>query len=744
MHQSCCSSGASFYRGWFQLFLGNILDKLSPRRWLALGSLALLALASPVLANDDQLVYSQMLNNGWQDWGWVPHYATNYPPPNGTNCMVFAASSSWQAWYLVHDPIDTTLYANLTLWLNGGTKGGQTVGVQAEKGSTWGTQIQVKAPTNVWQQFTFSLASLGVGKITNLTAIQIWNGGTLQSNFYIADIRLVAVPAPATVHVGVNATQTVRMVDARLFSVNTAAWDGNLDTPSTINILTNMDNQALRWPGGSWGDGYHWTNEAWMDGATSARNWGSFTTNFIHVATNTHAQVYMIANYGSSTPAEAAFGVRMCNVTNHAGFKYWEIGNEVGGSWETDNNTNAPWQPHDPWTYAMRFKDYYNQMKAVDPTIKIGAVADITEDGTSNYCNHPVVNPRTHVTHYGWTPVMLYTMLTNGVIPDFVIEHKYAPSDGDTWDLLYTGTWASDAAGLRQMLVDYLGSVNTNVELACTEHGTGADRQPVSLVGGLFWADSIGQILQTEFNSRLWWDLRNGQSAITNSDNALYGWRTDNNGYFYSDGGIVAGLGSEATNRYPTFYCGKLMKYFVRGGDTVVTATNDYQLLSAYAVRRTNGCLTLLVVNKSSYASLNTAINLAGYVPFSNATIYSYGIPQDDAARTGVGSPDIAQTNSPISGASFNYTFVPYSATVLQLAPAAPSLAVPASPPPPPGQFVFQLQGLSGVPYVVQMSTNLTSANWIPISTNTPANGTLYLTNAASSGAQFYRAVWRP
>ena len=56
-------------------------------------------------------------------------------------------------------------------------------------------------------------------------------------------------------------------------------------------------------------------------------------------------------------------------------------------------------------------------------------------------------------------------MLTNGVIPDFLIEHKYAPSDGDTWDLLYTSTWASDAAGLRQMLVDYLGSVNTNVEL---------------------------------------------------------------------------------------------------------------------------------------------------------------------------------------------------------------------------------------------------------------------------------------
>jgi hypothetical protein len=483
------------------------------------------------------------------------------------------------------------------------------------------------------------------------------------------------------------------------------------------------------------------------------QGWGSRTINFIHVATNTHAQVYFIVNYGSGTPQQAAAWVKFCNLTNHCSFKYWEVGNEVGGSWEEDDNTTAPWQPHDPWTYAMRFKDYYTQMKAVDPTIKIGAVADITEDGTSNYTNHPVVNPRTGVTHNGWTPVMLHTMLTNGVIPDFLIEHKYAPSDGDTWDLLYPSTWASDAAGLRQMLVDYLGSANTNVELACTEHGCGGDRQPVSLVGGLFWADSIGQILQTEFNSRLWWDLRNGQSGILNSDNALYGWRTGwftnvalltNTVQFYSDGGIVTGLGTEATNRYPTFYCGKLMKYFARGGDTVVTVTNDYQLLSAYAVRRTNGCLTLLVVNKSSSASLNTAIALAGYVPFSNATVYSYGIPQDDAARTGAGSPDIAQINAPVAGANFNYTFTPYSATVFSLTPAAPTLVALASPQPPPGQFVFQLQGLSGVPYVIQVSTNLTSTNWIAISTNTPASGTFNLTNAMASGAQFYRAVWHP
>ncbi len=653
----------------------------------------------------------------------------------------------WQAWYLEHDPIDTTLYTSLTLWLNGGSVGGQTVGIQAQAGSSWGSQIQVMAPTNNWQPFTFPLAALGVANITNLAAIEIWNNSVLQSNFYIADITLVAAPAPATVHVSVNAAQTVRTVDSRVFGINNVAWDGSEDSPGTIDQVTDMGIQALRWPGGSWGDGYHWTNEEWSYGATNARTWGSFTTNFIHTATNAQAQVFIIANYGSSTPQEAAYGVAMMNITNHCNFKYWEIGNEVGGSWEVDCNTNPPYQAHDPWTYAMRFAQYYTQMKAVDPTIKIGAVADTTEDGTANYTNHPVVNPVTGVTHNGWTPVMLYTMKTNGVTPDFLIEHNYAPGDGDTYNLLWDKQWAIDAANLRMMLNDYLGTnLAANIELDDTEYGPGGDKQSISLVGGLFDDDAIGHILQTEFNAFLRWDLHNGQSDLTDPDNAVYGWRMDSNtGNYLTDGGVVNGdVVPPDPNCYPAFYCMKLLKYFARGGDTVVAATNDCELLGTYAVRRTNGVLTMLVINKSSYANLNTAINLAGYVPFTNATAYSYGIPQDNAARTGIGPLDIVQASFPVAGTNFNYTFPPYSATVLVLAPAAPTLVPLALPQSPPGQFVFQLQGQPGVPYMIQSSVDLTSTNWITISTNIPISDVLNLTNANPSGAQFYRAVWHP
>jgi hypothetical protein len=611
----------------------------------------------------------------------MPRYATNNPVYSGSNSMACVPSGTWQAWWLkAGTSVDTAIYTNVSFWLNGGATGGQSIVVSGETNGAGLPGIWVTAPTNTWQQLTLSLPALGINNKSNLTGFQFGNGNSTQP-FYIDDLRLVASPAPATVHVSVLASQTVRKVDGKVFGINQVAWDGGVNTPASVALLNDMGNPCLRWPGGSWGDGYHWTNEAWSAGATSARTWGSFSSDFIALATNTHAQAFIIVNYGTSDASEAAYGVRMFNITNHCNFKYWEVGNEVGGFWEWDWNTNAPWQPHDPWTYAMRFTNYYAQMKAADPTIKIGAVADITEDGTSNYTNHPVVNPRTGVTHNGWTPVMLTYMRSNHCIPDFLIEHNYGPTAGDTQDLLYSRKWASDAASLRQMLTDYLGNAGTNVTLEATENGTGGDKQCVSLTGGLFYADTIGQILQTEFHSRVWWDFRNGTSSLTDPDPAFYGWRTNGDGTYLVDGGIVYGSGGVGGvgNAYPTYYVAKLMPHFAADGDTVVSATSDYPLLAVYSVERTNGTLTLLVINKSSSSNLMAAINLSGYLPYTNATVYSYGIPQDTAAETGVGSPDIAQTNLTGVQSSFSATFAPFSATVLILSAANQPPLTPAS-----------------------------------------------------------------
>jgi len=651
----------------------------SPFRLLAAMLSLVSALAAQAATSDDMLIYSDRFNNGWGDnWSWMPRYATNNPVYSGSNAMALVPTNNYEAWWLKSGTtVDTRIYTNLTFRLNGGVTGGQNISVSGELDGSGLGGVSVVAPTNSWKLVTLSLASLGIANTTNLTGFQFGNGTSSQP-FFIDDLRLVAAPTPATVNVSVTANQTVRKVDGKFFGINQVAWDPNVNTSATAAILNDIGSPVIRWPGGSWGDGYHWTNEAWSAGATSARTWGSFSGDFIALATNIHSDAFIIVNYGTSTPEEAAFGVRMFNVTNHCNFKYWEVGNEVGGSWEWDWNTNAPFKDHDPWTYAMRFTNYYAQMKAVDPTIKIGAVADITEDGTINNYDHPVVNPRTGVTHYGWTPVMLTYMRSNNCIPDFVIEHNYGPAAGDTQDLLYSKGWASDAAGLRQMLNDYLGNAATNVTLEVTENGTGGDRQGNSLPGGLFFADSIGQIMQTEFNSRLWWDTRNGAGTIADSDPEFYGWRTNADGSVLGDGGIVYGLGGVGS-AYPTYYCAKLMPYFAKNGDTVVSATSDYPLLAAYSVKRTNGTLTMLVINKSCVSNLTASINLTGFAPNTNATIYSYGIPQDNAARTGVGSPDIASTNITGVAGSFALAFAPFSASVLVMSPGNQPPSMPTN-----------------------------------------------------------------
>jgi hypothetical protein len=244
-------------------------------------------------------------------------------------------------------------------------------------------------------------------------------------------------------------------------------------------------------------------------------------------------------------------------------------------------------------------------------------------------------------------------------------------------------------------------------------------------------ADSLAQLMQTEINGLFWWNLRNGGDSTTGNNSAsLYGWR------LYGDYGVL-----EGTNYYPPCYTAKLMQHFVQAGDTVLTAASDFSLLSAYAVRRQDGSLTLLAINKDPVNTFTGQVVLASFIPAATGTIYAYGIPQDNAAETGTGSPDIAQTIFSVAGTNFTCAFPPYSATVLSLAPAPAKLLVTSAIT---SQFVFQLQGQVGVPYVLQTSTNLLT--WTAVSTNALPAGTMNFTNTwpPDLPARFWRVIWLP
>ncbi len=467
----------------------------------------------------------------------------------------------------------------------------------------------------------------------------------------------MAAGARAQANVAVDATTTVRVVDDRMFGLNTAVWDNSYADSQTLTALKAVDARFLRYPGGSTSDDYDWTDSTLVMEKTVAGS-TSFDT-FAAYATSIGAQVVITTNYGTGTPAMAANWVQYSNVQKKYGFKYWEVGNECYGTWEDDT------QPlmHDPVTYATRAVQYIQAMKAVDPTIKVGVVCDASEDSYSNNYDHMVNNPVTGASHIGWTPVMLTTMKGLGVLPDFLIYHYYAQNNGSENDatlLQFAPSWSFYSTELRTQLTDYLGTAGTAIELLVTENNsvdTSPGKQTTSLVNGLYMADSVADLMQTEFNSLVWWDLHNGQETTNNNSASLYGWRP------YGDYGIE----SPAHDHYPTYYVMKLMANFARGGDKVVKATSDTALLSAYSALRANGTLSVLLINKSPTVTYTVNLALNGYSPVSAATVYSYGIPQDTAAQNSTGSADVAVTMISGAGTSFSQSVAPYSVTLLSL-----------------------------------------------------------------------------
>jgi len=615
-------------------------------------------------------IYQESLVNGWNNWSWASVSTGSTATVHTGATAIAVTADGFEALYLQHAALPTDAYESLKFWIHGGATGGQTLNVVALRGGTGQPAVRIgPLAAGEWQEFTIPLAQLGVANVPNLDGLWLQeNAGVTQPTYYVDDIHLEFAPPPSVVNVTVHPNQHIRHVDRRMFGLNAAVWDGAYASPNTTQLLSELNNQALRFPGGSLSDVYHWqTNRSERpDGTLESFEWATSFDDFIQVAAATRAAVYITANYGTGTPEEAADWVRYANIVKGHNIWYWEIGNENYGTWEADKNT----RPHDPVTYANRFQEYYRQMKAVDPRIKIGAVVVLGEDSFANYTDHPVTNPRTGQTHNGWTPVMLTRLRELGVTPDFVIYHRYEQGPGGESDLFLlnsAGSWGSDAAAIRQMVNDYTGPKAHRVELTVTEHNSvfsNPGKQTTSLVNGLFYADAMGNLLETEFNAMLWWDLRNGQEAGNNNSTSLYGWRR------YGDYGIVSAADPAGpADRYPTFYVNKLLKHFARRGERVVQAESDYGSLGVYAVRGTDQSLRILIINKHPSAALNATFSIPALKNGEKAKVYSYGIPQDEAARTGEGSADIQQSTLTLQGSTLTFSPGPYSVHVIQLSP---------------------------------------------------------------------------
>jgi hypothetical protein len=461
-----------------------------------------------------------------------------------------------------------------------------------------------------------------------------------------------AATGPAPVTVTVNTRAALATVPDTGLGVNDAVWDSQLGTTGVTDLLRSAGVQMMRYPGGSYGDIYHWRDNTAPGGYVAPDT--DFDT-FMSSTQRVGAQPIIIANYGTGSPAEAADWVRYANVTKGYGAKYWEIGNELygnghyGADWEADDHADQS-----PTGYADGVVAYADAMKAVDPTIKVGAVLTIPagwpdglvgtgDSGTWNQTVLSIAGPKI----------------------DFVILHWY-PGGSNAADALSKPNQLNDAIYLvRDQIARYAGPNAANIGIALTEtnSGYGEDTQP----GALYAADTYADLWEDGVFTVDWWDVHNGAGTVSTVEG-----QTD-----YGDFGLLSsatclpdGTTCEPPMNTPfaPYYALRMLGTFAHPGDQLIRAGTDQALVSAHAVRRANGDLAVLMVNKDPASAHPATIAYAGYTPSAAApTVYSFTN----------GATAVASTQT---GTATAQNLPPYSLTLLVLHPAAAPGGAPGAP----------------------------------------------------------------
>ncbi|HEV8557300.1 MAG TPA: cellulose binding domain-containing protein [Actinophytocola sp.] len=457
-------------------------------------------------------------------------------------------------------------------------------------------------------------------------------------------------PADAPdVTVTVNAKAGLATVPSTALGVNHAVWDQELGTNAVADLLGGAGVGMLRYPGGSYGDIYHWVDNT-APGGFVAPN-----TDFDHFMAGvqrTGAQPIIIANYGTGTAQEAADWVRYANITKGYGAKYWEIGNEnygnghYGANWEADNHADKS-----PTGYANLVVEYAQAMKAVDPTVKIGAVLTTP----ANWPDAVVAGGDAAT----WNQTVLSIA---GPHVDFVILHWY-PGGATAPETFARPDQASDIVYMvRQQIARFAGPNSGRLGIAVTELNTsvGRNTQP----GALFAAEMYTNLLENGVFTVDWWNTHNGMGNVsTVAGQPDY----DDFGLLSSANCNSGGVCEPALNTpFASYHAIKMLSLFARTGDTLIRAgSSNSPVVSAHAARRANGDLTVLLANKDPDNAHTVGLNYAGYTPAAaTPTVHTFTN----------GAPGITTATS---GTAASQILPPYSLTTVVLHPSTVPSGLP-------------------------------------------------------------------
>ncbi|WP_405935354.1 cellulose binding domain-containing protein [Streptomyces sp. NBC_00726] len=452
----------------------------------------------------------------------------------------------------------------------------------------------------------------------------------------------------ADVAVRVNAQAALGTLTGAARGVNTAIWDAHMNDPEVADLMTAADVGVMRYPGGSYADIYHWETHTAPGGYVAP---GTGFDAFMGTVRDAGAQPVLIANYGSGTPEEAAGWVRYANVTKKYGAKYWEIGNEIygnghyGSGWENDEHADKS-----PQEYAREVRAYAAAMKAVDPTVRIGAVLTspgewpdgVVGDGDSGDWNHTVL------------PAVADVI-------DFVSVHWYAGGSDTTADaaLSKLAKLPGELREVRSQIDRVAGAHAPDIGIALTEINTNTGGARLTArPNGLFAADAFMTALENGVFNVDWWNTHNGAGEITTVDG-----ETDYGDMgMLSSGACTGDICEPAPNTpFAPYYGMKMTAELGTAGDTMVAAESSAQDVSAHAVLRDDGRLSVMLVNKDPDTARTVALDYDGFTPSATAPAVS---------RYARGDSDITEVTDGDASAD-RVTVPPYALLTVTLEPKA-------------------------------------------------------------------------
>jgi hypothetical protein len=464
-----------------------------------------------------------------------------------------------------------------------------------------------------------------------------------------------AVTVTQQTTVTVNQTSSGPAVTDQLLGMNMAAWYDVVGNATAVNgAFAQAGVQAIRWPGGSWSDEYHWQtpnnssnpNLPYMcennssgapDGSTSWGGYSTFEQFVTGIVQGGNYDLALTADYGTDPactgpgdPAEAEAWVAAA-VTDGIHVSHVTVGNEEYGSWETDLHT----APHDPTTYAnATVTGYYPSIKAASSSTLVGV--DVDADNTTG----------------GWDNIVLSK--AKGYY-DFVEYHYYPETPGSESDsTLVQKDAQSLTANINTIRAELTKWGTPNTPIYVGEIGgpySNPGKQSWSITQGLYAGQVLGEMMNDGVSRLTWWiGFGNCNGQAGNDSASLYGWQDFGAYNVFSDGPsetTCPGAGPLGTMS-PTARAFQLFSNVAVNGESVLTANvaGDTADVVAYAATHSGGT-ALVLFNRNETANEPVSVTLSTQNSANTVTVITYdkAIYDLSGSPTGV-FPDPSGTNT--------------------------------------------------------------------------------------------------